>query len=152
MFVSGQFAQDVEKLDKHFPLSLQLNLSEDCYSYTLKKTLISLNLNKMAYEFNDGNFKSEVLDSQKVIMVDLWAEWCGPCKAMGPIVDDLAKDFEGKAVIGKLNVDDNPETPTSYNVRGIPTFLIFKGGELVDKVVGTATKQALKDKIDALLA
>jgi thioredoxin 1 len=105
----------------------------------------------MAYEFNDGNFKSEVLDSQKVIMVDLWAEWCGPCKAMGPIVDDLATVFEGKAVIGKLNVDDNPEVPTTYNVRGIPTFLIFKGGELVDKVVGTATKQALKDKIDALL-
>ena len=106
----------------------------------------------MAYEFNDGNFKSEVLETGNVVLVDLWAEWCGPCKAMGPIVDDLAKDFEGKAVIGKLNVDDNPETPTSYNVRGIPTFLIFKGGELVDKVVGTATKQALKDKIDALLA
>jgi thioredoxin 1 len=105
----------------------------------------------MAYEFNDGNFKSEVLDSQKVIMIDLWAEWCGPCKTMGPIVDALATEFDGKAVIGKLNVDDNPEVPTNYNVRGIPTFLLFKGGELVDKVVGTATKQALKDKIDALL-
>jgi len=106
----------------------------------------------MAYEFNDDNFKSEVLDSEKVVMIDLWAEWCGPCKVMGPIVDALATDFEGKAVIGKLNVDDNPNVPTEYSVRGIPTFLIFKGGALVDKVVGATTKEALKAKIDALLA
>lgn len=105
----------------------------------------------MAYEFNDGNFQTEVLDSQKVVLVDLWAEWCGPCKAMGPIVDQLAAEFEGKAVIGKLNVDDNPEVPTNYSVRGIPTFLIFKGGELQEKVVGMVSKEALRIKIDALL-
>ena len=106
----------------------------------------------MAYEFNDGNFKSEVLETGNVVLVDLWADWCGPCKAMGPIVDELATEFEGKAVIGKLNVDDNPNTPTEFSVRGIPTFLIFKDGTLQDKLVGTQTKQLLKDKINALLA
>jgi len=106
----------------------------------------------MAYEFNDGNFKSEVLETGNVVLVDLWAEWCGPCKAMGPIVDELATEFEGKAEIGKLNVDDNPNTPTEFSVRGIPTFLIFKDGTLQDKLVGTQTKQLLKDKINALLA
>ncbi len=152
MFGSGQFAQGVEKLGKHFSLSLQLNLSVYCLNMNAEKTLISLNLNKMAYEFNDGNFKSEVLETEKVVLVDLWAEWCGPCKAMGPIVDELATEFEGKAVIGKLNVDDNPNTPTEFSVRGIPTFLIFKDGTLQERLVGTQTKQMLKDKIDALLA
>ena len=106
----------------------------------------------MAYEFSDANFQTEVLGSDKVILVDLWAEWCGPCKAMNPVIEGLSAQYEGRAVIGKLNVDDNPEVPTQYNVRGIPTFLIFKNGELKDKVVGAQTKQVLKDKIEALLA
>lgn len=105
----------------------------------------------MAYEFNDANFKAEVLSSDKVTLIDLWAEWCGPCKTMNPIVEELSEEYKGVAVVGKLNVDDNPEVPTNYNVRGIPTFLIFKGGNLVDKVVGTQTKQALKDKIELAL-
>ncbi|MBL7827164.1 MAG: thioredoxin [Saprospiraceae bacterium] len=105
----------------------------------------------MAYEFNDSNFQTEVLESNKVTLIDLWAEWCGPCKIMTPVVDELAVEFEGKAVIGKLNVDDNPEVPTNYNVRGIPTFLIFKNGELFDKVVGATTKQALKERLEAAL-
>jgi thioredoxin 1 len=106
----------------------------------------------MAYEFNDGNFQEAVIDSGKVAVVDLWAEWCGPCRTMTPIVEELAAEFEGRATVGKLNVDDNPETPTTYNVRGIPTFLLFKGGELQEKLVGVQSKQALKDKIEALLA
>jgi thioredoxin 1 len=105
----------------------------------------------MAYEFSDANFQSEVLSSDKVIVVDLWAEWCGPCKAMTPIVEELATEYAGRAVVGKLNVDDNPEVPTNYNVRGIPTFLFFKGGELIDKVVGMQSKQNLKDKIEAAI-
>lgn len=106
----------------------------------------------MAYQFSDATFQSEVLDNAKVTVVDLWAEWCGPCKAMNPVIEDLATHYEGRAVIGKLNVDDNPEVPTQYNVRGIPTFLIFKNGELKEKLVGIQTKQALQAKIESLLA
>lgn len=106
----------------------------------------------MAHEFTDASFKSEVLENDKVTVIDLWAEWCGPCRLMSPIIEELATEFEGKAVVGKLNVDDNPEVPVNYNVRGIPTFLIFKGGELKEKVVGAQTKQHLKDKIEAHLS
>lgn len=105
----------------------------------------------MAYQFSDANFQSEVIDSGKITVVDLWAEWCGPCKMMNPVIEELSKEYEGRAVIGKLNVDDNPNVPTNYGVRGIPTFLIFKGGELKDKVVGAQTKKVLQDKIEALL-
>jgi len=105
----------------------------------------------MAHQFSDANFQSEVIDSGKITVVDLWAEWCGPCKMMNPVIEELSKEYEGRAVIGKLNVDDNPNVPTNYGVRGIPTFLIFKGGELKDKVVGAQTKKVLQDKIEALL-
>lgn len=105
----------------------------------------------MAHEFTDANFQQEVLQSDKVTLIDLWAEWCGPCRLMTPIVDELSTEYNGRAVIGKLNVDDNPEVPTEYNVRGIPTFLLFKNGELKEKIVGAVTKQTLQTKIDALL-
>jgi thioredoxin 1 len=105
----------------------------------------------MAYEFTDASFTTEVLEKEQLTVVDLWAEWCGPCKMMTPVVEELAAEYAGKAVIGKLNVDDNPEVPTTYNVRGIPTFLIFKNGELRDKIVGATTKQALKEKIEAYM-
>lgn len=105
----------------------------------------------MAHEFSDATFQKEVLESDKVVLIDLWAEWCGPCRMMTPVIEELSKEYEGKAVVGKLNVDDNPKTPTDYNVRGIPTFLIFKNGELKDKVVGAVTKQTLKEKLDAMI-
>ena len=105
----------------------------------------------MAHEFSDATFQKEVLESDKVTLIDLWAEWCGPCRMMTPVIEELAKEYDGKAVVGKLNVDDNPKTPTDYNVRGIPTFLIFKNGELKDKVVGAVTKQTLKDNLDAII-
>ncbi len=105
----------------------------------------------MAYEFSDATFQTEVIGSNQVTLVDLWAEWCGPCKMMTPVIDDLSAEYEGRAVIGKLNVDDNPEVPTQYNIRGIPTFLLFKNGELKEKIVGAQTKKYLQDKIESLL-
>lgn len=106
----------------------------------------------MAHELSDASFSEEVIASGKVALVDLWAEWCGPCRAMTPIIDELHKEYGERAVIGKLNVDDNPEIPTNYSVRGIPTFLLFKNGELKAKIVGMQPKQALKEQLDALLA
>jgi len=105
----------------------------------------------MAYEFTDANFKTEVLESDKVTVVDLWAEWCQPCLAMGPTVEQLAVEYKDRAKVGKLNVDNNAEVPMQYNVRGIPTFLIFKNGELKDKLVGMQSKKMLQDKIESLL-
>ncbi|MCC7246448.1 MAG: thioredoxin [Saprospiraceae bacterium] len=105
----------------------------------------------MAHTFTDANFQTEVIENSTVTVIDLWAEWCGPCRLMTPVIEELSKEYEGRAVIGKLNVDENPEVPTNYNVRGIPTFLIFKNGELKDKVVGAQTKKFLQDKIEALI-
>ena len=105
----------------------------------------------MAYEFTDANFKNEVLQNDKVTLIDLWAEWCGPCRMMSPVVEELAKEYGDRVVIGKLNVDDNPEVPVNYNVRGIPTFLLFKNGELKEKIVGAQTKKFLQDRIEAQL-
>ena len=105
----------------------------------------------MAKHFSDATFQTEVLESSNVTLIDLWAEWCGPCKMMNPVIDQLSAEYEGKAVIGKLNVDDNPGVPTKYNVRGIPTFLLFKDGELQEKIIGATTKQVLQSKIDSYL-
>jgi thioredoxin 1 len=105
----------------------------------------------MAFEFTDNNFKPEALDKKGVSVVDFWAEWCGPCRAITPIIEDLAKEYDGKVTVGKLNVDDNPEVAMKYGIRSIPTILVLKDGEVVDKTVGVTTKQALADKIEANL-
>lgn len=105
----------------------------------------------MAVELTDANFEELVIKSDKPVLVDFWAEWCGPCRMVGPIVEELAKDYEGKAVIGKVNVDNNPNISMQFGIRNIPTILFFKGGQAVDKQVGAAPKTALDSKLKALL-
>jgi len=104
----------------------------------------------MALEITDGNIK-EILNSGKPVVIDFWAEWCGPCRMVGPIVEELAKEYEGKVVIGKMDVDENTETPTIYGIRNIPTILFFKDGQVADKQIGATQKAALAAKIEALL-
>ena len=97
----------------------------------------------------DGNFESEVLQSQTPVLVDYWAEWCGPCKMIAPILDDVAKDYAGKLKVAKLNIDDNQETPAKYGIRGIPTLMLFKGGNPVATKVGSLSKAQLTAFIDS---
>lgn len=104
----------------------------------------------MALTITDANFE-ELLTSGQPLVVDFWAQWCGPCKAISPIIEELAKEHEGKANIGKVDVDENDDITARYGIRNIPTILFFKNGELVDKQVGAATKAAIAAKIDALL-
>ena len=98
--------------------------------------------------FTDGNFDDSVLKSGAPVMVDFWAEWCGPCKRLGPTVDALASEYAGKVTVGKMNIDENPKVPETYQIRGIPTILIFKGGQVVESVVGLAQKEDLKKVLD----
>lgn len=100
----------------------------------------------------DQNFKAEILDSGKVALVDFWAAWCGPCQMLGPVIEELAGEYEGKAVISKLNVDENPNTAAQYGIRSIPTMLIFKNGEVVDQMVGAMPKNMIAEKINAQIA
>ncbi len=102
-------------------------------------------------EITDSNFQ-EVLQSEKPVLVDFWAEWCGPCKMIGPVVEELASDYDGKAVIGKVDVDSNPEVSAKFGIRSIPTLLVFKGGEVVDKQIGAVPKGILSQKLDAQIA
>ncbi|MBN2743398.1 thioredoxin [Breznakibacter xylanolyticus] len=105
----------------------------------------------MALEFTDSNFDEVVLKSDKPVLVDFWAEWCGPCRMVAPIVADLANEYEGRAVIGKMDVDNNPQTAAKFGIRNIPTILFFKNGEIVDKQVGAVPKTILASKLDAII-
>lgn len=101
-------------------------------------------------EITDQNYK-ELIASGQPVVIDFWATWCGPCRMIAPIVEELAAEYEGRVVVGKCNVDDNEEVPGEFGIRNIPTILFFKNGELVDKSVGAVQKPVLKDKIEALL-
>lgn len=105
----------------------------------------------MAVEFTEANFDEQVLNSDKPVLVDFWAEWCGPCRMVGPIVEELSGDYDGKAVVGKVNVDQNPNIAAKFGIRSIPTILFFKNGEVVDKSVGAVPKAALAEKLDAAM-
>lgn len=104
----------------------------------------------MAKEFTDANF-DELLSSNKVVVADFWATWCGPCKAMGPSIDDLSAEYEGRALIGKVDVEENNDLAEKYAIRSVPTIIFFKDGEMVDKQVGAVPKAVLESKIKALL-
>ncbi len=104
----------------------------------------------MAHEFTDATFKAEVLDSEKLSVIDFWAEWCGPCRAIGPVIEELSKDYDGKVNIGKVNVDTNPQISMDYGITSIPAILFVKGGKVVDKLVGAQPKANFVKKIEAL--
>ena len=105
----------------------------------------------MAVELTDSNFQELVLNSDKPVLVDFWAAWCGPCRMLGPIIEEIHDDFQGKAIVGKVDVDDNQQVSMDYGIRNIPTVLIFKNGEVVDKFVGVAPKASIAEKLNAYL-
>ncbi len=105
----------------------------------------------MALEFTDANFDELVMKSDKPVIVDFWAVWCGPCRMVGPIVEEIGNEYEGKVVVGKVDVDNNPGTASKFGIRNIPTLLYIKNGEIVDKVVGAVPKQQLVKKLEAIL-
>jgi len=109
-------------------------------------------MSEQIIHLSDASFEEQVLQSQLPVLVDYWAEWCGPCKMIGPLVEELAGDYEGKAVVAKLNVDENPETTARFGVRSIPTLLVFKNGQIVDKQIGAVPKSVLSQKLQAQVA
>ena len=102
-------------------------------------------------EFNDQNFDSEVLESKTPVLVDFWAVWCGPCKAIAPIIEEIANDFNGKVSVGKVDVDNNNQVAMKYGIRSIPTLLLFKNGEVVDQVIGNVGKESIESMLNKAL-
>ena len=105
----------------------------------------------MALEFTDANFQEKVLDSDKLTLIDFWAEWCGPCRAIGPVIEELAKEYDGQVNVGKVNVDVNPQLSVNYGITSIPAILFIKGGQIVDKQIGAVPKSVLDKKIKSLM-
>ena len=105
----------------------------------------------MALEFTDANFQKDVVESDQLTVVDFWAEWCGPCRAIGPVIEELSKQYEGKIKVGKVNVDHNPQVSMNYGITSIPAILFIKGGKIVDKQIGAVPKSVLDKKIQSHL-
>lgn len=105
----------------------------------------------MALEFTDDNFQNEVLDANQPVLVDFWAEWCGPCRMLAPVIDELATEFDGKAKIGKVDIDANRDAAVNYGIQSIPSVIIFKNGEVVNKFVGISPKEELASALEAAM-
>ena len=105
----------------------------------------------MSLEINDSNFKSEVSDSQIPVLVDFWAPWCGPCKMVAPVLDEISKEYEGKVKVAKLNVDESPNTATEFGIRSIPTLIMFKDGKVLEQTIGVQSRENIKQMIDKSL-
>ena len=117
----------------------------------MKQNVLFKYIREMEINVNDSNFKEVVLESNKLVMVDFWATWCGPCRALAPVIEEIAKEYEGKAVIAKCNVDEAADAPAEYGIRNIPTLIFFKNGEVKGKIVGTTPKKGITDELDKLL-
>jgi thioredoxin 1 len=119
--------------------------------FILKSIILTFKFNNMALVLTDANFDEIVMKTDKPVIVDFWAEWCGPCRMVGPIVAEIGEDYKNKAVVGKLDVDSNPGVASKFGIRNIPTILFFKNGELKDKQVGACPKSTLVNKLEAIL-
>ena len=116
------------------------------------QSIKEINSNTMAVEITDSNFDELVMNSTQPVVVDFWAEWCGPCRLIGPVIEELSKEYEGRAIVGKVDVDANSEVSAKFNVRSIPTVLFIQNGVVVDKSVGAVPKATLAEKLNALLS
>jgi thioredoxin 1 len=129
--------------------SVRLGIIFDYYCIISKVQFTKQNI--MALEITDATFEETVLKSDKPVMVDFWAAWCGPCRMVGPIIDEISTEYDGKAIVGKVDIDANQEFATKYGVRNIPTVLVFQNGEVVGRQVGVAPKNAYADALEALM-
>jgi thioredoxin 1 len=114
------------------------------FESTIHKLQKGVYMAGLVHDVSDAQFQEKVLQSGKITLVDFWAEWCGPCKAIAPIVNDIAVAYEGKINVMKMNIDDNPETPTQFHIKGIPTLILFKDGQMIDQIVGAVPKDRLE--------